>query len=765
MKNIYANIRVQHDSRGERKMDKKYLINLDWQFKEGFKEEYIGSHNQEAFESVHIPHNVKEVDYNYFSDTCMLGEYTYIKEIEFEKELESQRILLEFQGIMTYFELYVNACFVGSHKGGYTGALLDITDAVKLGEKNRIVLKVDTSERSDIPPFGNVIDYITYGGIYRDVFVHTVNPTYIEKVLYKYDIEVGQSIEAKPELIIVNKSSQMSSCTIKVELQDSEEQVVNGYSQALEVNPGRHTYTLTGQLLENIQLWDLENPYLYTVKVTLEGENSSLDTHTIRTGFRKVEVAVNGFYLNNKKVKLVGLNRHQSYPYVGYAMGKRAQRKDADILKDELGLNTVRTSHYPQSQYFLDRCDEIGLLVFEEIPGWQYVGKNETFREVVLENVRDMILTDFNHPSIFIWGVRINESLDDDELYTKTNALSRELDSTRPTGGVRCITNSHMLEDVYTMNDFIHWGDEAVLRDQREVTGLPYKVPYMVTEYGGHIYPTKKFDNEQRLIEHCLRHARVQSQMMLRKDIMGAIGWCAFDYNTHSDFGSGDKICYHGVMDMYRIPKFASYVYKSQLPPTKEVVLEPVTYFSRGEKDRGVVAPVVVMTNCDYVELVIGGKSMGRFFPSGNYAGLVHPPIVMNFANGEWGDRWADSEFIGYINEERVISKKYVANNYLNDLKVVIDDTELLSTEVDTTRVCCTFVDQIGNNLPYYNGVIQIETEGDVEVIGAKTVAVIGGSIAFWIKTKANLRSSVAKVTVKALNTMIADKVLDINIK
>lgn len=162
---------------------------------------------------------------------------------------------------------------------------------------------------------------------------------------------------------------------------------------------------------------------------------------------------------------------------------------------------------------------------------------------------------------------------------------------------------------------------------------------------GSHIYPTKKFDNEQRLIEHCLRHARVQSQMMLREDIMGAIGWCAFDYNTHSDFASGDKICYHGVMDMYRIPKFASYVYKSQLSPTKEVVLEPVTYFSRGEKDRGAVAPVVVMTNCDYVELVIGG------------------------------------------------------------------------------------------------------------------------SIAFWIKTKANLQAGRAKITVKSLNTMIVDKVLDINIK
>lgn len=119
------------------------------------------------------------------------------------------------------------------------------------------------------------------------------------------------------------------------------------------------------------------------------------------------------FYLNGKKLRLRGLNRHQSYPYVGYAAPASMQIFDADILKKELGVNAVRTSHYPQSQDFIRRCDEIGLLVFTEFPGWQHIGDEEWKRQAV-QNLKEMIVQYRNHPSIILWGVRINESQDDD---------------------------------------------------------------------------------------------------------------------------------------------------------------------------------------------------------------------------------------------------------------------------------------------------------------------------------------------------------------
>ena len=140
----------------------------------------------------------------------------------------------------------------------------------------------------------------------------------------------------------------------------------------------------------------------------------------MRFGFREIHYKNDGLYLNGKKIKLRGLNRHQSFPYVGYAMPKSAQYKDAEILKYSLGVNTVRLSHYPQSNHFMDRCDELGILVFDEIPGWQHIGDSKEWRELAKENVREMIMKDWNHPSVFIWGVRINESKDCGKLDRKS---------------------------------------------------------------------------------------------------------------------------------------------------------------------------------------------------------------------------------------------------------------------------------------------------------------------------------------------------------
>jgi beta-galactosidase len=138
-------------------------------------------------------------------------------------------------------------------------------------------------------------------------------------------------------------------------------------------------------------------------------------------------------------------------------MPESMQRYDVSVLL-ECGVNAVRTSHYPQSHYFIDECDRVGILVFTEIPGWQHIG-DEAWQDVALENVREMVTQYRNHPSIIIWGVRINESKDAHDFYLRTNALAKELDPTRATGGVRNFKGSELIEDVYTYNDFRHDGN------------------------------------------------------------------------------------------------------------------------------------------------------------------------------------------------------------------------------------------------------------------------------------------------------------------
>ncbi|MDD6841730.1 MAG: glycoside hydrolase family 2 TIM barrel-domain containing protein, partial [Spirochaetales bacterium] len=170
----------------------------------------------------------------------------------------------------------------------------------------------------------------------------------------------------------------------------------------------------------SVSPWSPSSPKLYTLLSTLLVKGEVIDENTTEFGFRTVETKGKDLYINGEKVFLKGLNRHQAWPYIGYAAPERMQRMDARILKEELGCDIVRTSHYPQSRHFISECDRLGLLVFTEIPGWQHIGDKE-WKEKAIINTKEMVLQYRNHPSVIIWGVRINESQDDDEFYKKTN--------------------------------------------------------------------------------------------------------------------------------------------------------------------------------------------------------------------------------------------------------------------------------------------------------------------------------------------------------
>ncbi|MCA9891081.1 MAG: glycoside hydrolase family 2 protein, partial [Anaerolineae bacterium] len=446
------------------------------------------------------------------------------------------------------------------------------------------------------------------------------------------------------------------------------------------------------------------------------------DSLTIKFGLREAEFRPDGFYLNGEKIKLRGLNRHQMYPYIGIAAPKRLQRKDADIIKYELGCNIVRTSHYPQSPHFLDRCDEIGLLVFEEPPGWQFIGDSD-WKALVLRDVQAMIERDRNHPSIILWGVRINESWDDDALYRATNELAHQLDPTRPTGGVRYFQESTFLEDVFTFNDFSN------------TIVAPQHTPHLVTEYGGHMFPTKSFDNEERQVEHALRHARIQNAAAGRDDVTGAIGWCAFDYNTHVEFGSGDRVCYHGVMDMFRLPKYAAYFYGSQIDPKERIVLFAATSWQLGDIDTGVPDEIWVFSNCDEVEIFVGDNPQGRFKPNHDrFPNLPHPPFMAKQIEARIAHGHDDLMVVGYLNGEVVAEQRIAMDGIPHTLQLVLDDEELVADGSDMTRVVVRITDEYGNPLRYSFTPITFEIEGPAQLVGENPLALVGGQAALLVR-------------------------------
>lgn len=776
---------------------KIYHLNYDWDYVPKYNKKYIGDFPKS--ELVNIPHTNIELPFNNFSEKKYQFISSYQKVFTLRKK-KDKRYILNFDGVMEYAEVYVNEELVVSHKGGYTPFKVDVTDNLISGDNNIFVM-VDSTERTDIPPHGFVVDYLTYGGIYREVYIEEQPSAYIDHAFVYYNAD---SLDVKMFIEFDEKISNVFTFNIY-----KGKELISTIEREYFLRPE----IITTHIME-LERWTIDNPVLYSIDILLDG----VITFSTSFGNRRVEFTKEGFFINGYNVKLRGLNRHQSFPYTGYAMPRNAQRKDADILKYELGCNIIRSSHYPPSKHFLDRCDEIGLLVFNEIPGWQHIG-DEAWQEVALQNVEEMITRDYNHPSIIIWGVRTNESSDNDEFYSKTNALAKSLDEFRPTGGVRNFKGSNLIEDVYTYNDFVHRGNNKGLEKAKSVSKK--NLAYLITEYNGHMYPTKKYDDEFHRVYHAKRHLKVQNDSYKYNNISGAIGWCAFDYNTHKDFGSGDRVCYHGVMDMFRIPKYAASVYRSQ--EDKEPYLEVLSNLNIGEQEASEIKEVYVLTNTEYVKFYIDNDFIGKFYPSKKYPDLPHSPVIIDdfignliheneefsdkdkdrvkdvlkavtvygmnlplkykikmaiflFKNkmsidesaklyekyvGKWGSESTSYRFEGFIND-RLVLIKGIGTSHVSDLHIIQDDLILKEINTyETTRVLVKHLNEYLNVLTYSTEVINVKVSGPLELIGPPSLALIGGSTGFFLKTKGE--KGIAKITVSSNN--FKNKVIEIQVK
>lgn len=761
-------------------MRKRIDLNFNWKYCPSFTEEMVKpGYDDGAFEAVDIPHANKELPYHYFDERDYQFVSCYRKYFRLPAEAfeNGRRTFLNFEGAANYARVYLNGKFLGEHKGGYTPFGFEITGLCNKSN-NLIAVELDSTERKEIPPFGNMVDYLCYGGIYREVHLDIVESAFIEDVFVKTPdcLLPKKTIEADVTFSAPVKG------TLKLEFLDGDKTL------ATKETPVDGKAVRLRWKQKDVQLWDINHPKLYTLRVSFGGDRLEK-----RFGFREARFTRTGFLLNGRPLKLIGLNRHQSYPYVGYAMPASAQKADADLLKYGLGCNIARTAHYPDSVHFLDRCDEIGLLVFTEMPSWQYLGEGE-WRDNCLDNIRRMILRDRSHPCVILWGVRVNEGMDCDEFYTETNALARSLDPSRQTGGVRNMPQSHLLEDVYTFNDFSHSGGAIKLLPPAVVCG--FKAPLLVTEHNGHMYPTKSFDREELRREHALRHLRVQNKSFGSKRHSGAIGWCMADYNTHKDFGSGDKICYHGVTDMFRVPKLAAAVYASQ--QDDHIVMETSSAMDVGEYPGAIVGQTYIFTNCDYVKIYKNGEYKSTAYPAKDkFPHLPHPPILprdfigdslekdegldpktaaalkdalvtagvdgfilppkyyaeaiyallhgrMSFGKifgivtkyfANWGQEQITYRFDGYKDGELVKSVTRTAvNNVTLSAKADCDVLEEGAT-YDVTRVELVALDQNGNRVPFANNVINVKVDGPAKVIGPDSFALIGGARAFWVRT------------------------------
>ncbi len=717
------------------------------------------SFDDAKFQRVVIPHTNVELPWHNFDDKDYEIVSTYRRRFKFPPGAEGKRVFVDFEGVMTASTVWINGVLLGNYRGGFTPFSFELTKHLRKDAENVLVVQVDSTERADLPPFGNEIDYMTFGGIYREVNLRVVPPTYIDNILAQPRNVLSGNPTLDLNCFLAGGPAGAGALSIEAELRegdkvlgkaahtieklstgsegDGKDKTLDPYNDAAAYasaqtlkDTARHTFSMSN--LNGVQLWNLEKPHLYTVHVKLLNAGRVIDEDSRRVGFREASFTDHGFSLNGNVIKLRGLDRHQTFPFVGQAMPARVQKKDADILRKNLHCNIVRTSHYPQSRHFLDRCDEIGLLVLEEIPGWQHIG-DESWKQVAIDNVGRMIRRDWNHPSIILWGVRINESRDDHSFYVRTNALAHALDDSRQTGGIRYFQESEFLEDVFTMNDF----------------GFPLKPPnhprYLNTEFVGHTFPTKTTDDDERQREHTLRHARIHNQLASNPQYAGGIGWCAFDYNTHANFGSGDRICYHGVTDIFREPKPAAGFYKSQCDPAEEIVLEPAFHWARGDESVG-FTKAVFCSNCDHLKIFARADSTetNPWLPIAEidsdrteFDHLKYPPFVLDMSKldlRKFRAGWGDLRVDGYIGGKQVISKTLSGRGVDSKFVLLPDDLELKADGADTTRVVVRVTDEFGAIRTYANDPLGFTLEGPAKLIGDNPFALIGGTCAVWIR-------------------------------
>ena len=675
------------------------------------------------FARVTVPHTNLRVPWHSFDEKSYEFVSIYRRRFRLPAEARGHRVWVDFEGVMTASTVWLNGVLLGEYKGGFTPFSFELTSHLDFDRDNTLAVEVDSSERKDIPPFGHEVDYLTFGGIYREVSLRIVSPTFIENIFAQpKDVLSGKPTLDVQCFLARDLKSSGADFTLEAALYDGDKQLAKTSKAVPGWNDeGLKPLTLHLENLGDIALWNLRSPKLYRVEVRLLRGSALLDHDSRRIGFREARFTPQGFSLNGTVVKLRGLDRHQTFPWVGQAMPGRVQRRDALILRKNLHCNIVRTSHYPQSRHFLDACDEIGLLVLEEIPGWQHIG-DLAWQDISVDNVRRMIRRDWNHPSIILWGVRINESRDNHDFYTRTNAAAHQLDPTRQTGGIRYFQESEFLEDVFTMNDF----------------GWPLKEPnhplYLNTEFVGHTYPTKTIDNIERLREHTVRHARVHDQLASNPQYAGGIGWCAFDYNTHDNFGSGDRICYHGVTDIFREPKPAAGFYRSQCDPDEEIVLVPAFHWARGDESIG-FSHALVSSNCDHLKFYVNGELIAEADPDrAQFPHLKYP--LFTAAPSQTRDMgWGDLRIDGYIQGKQVISRTLSGKGIDQKFTILPDDTELVADGADTTRIVLRVTDEFDAIRPFANDAIRFELSGPAALIGDNPFSLIGGTGAIWLRS------------------------------
>ena len=767
-----------------------YSMNPGWRFFKGpQKDAELKDFDDKEWNLVSLPHGIEYLPTEASGCINYQGEVWYRKHFHVDKELMGKKLFLHFEAIMGKSKVYVNGKLVKENFGGYLPVVVDVTDYVLYKEDNVLAVWADNSNDGFYPPGKpqETLDYTYFGGIYRDCWLVAHNKVYVTDPNYEDEVAGGGLFvsfgKVSDELAEVNVKTQIrNSCDkafkgyIEYRLLQKDGSLVASAKHKLSIKR-RGTTTVDKEMeVQDPNLWSPSSPYLYDLLVKVSDEEGRvIDGFRRRVGIRSLEFkGKEGFWLNGKPYgkPLIGANRHQDFAVVGNAVANSIHWRDAKKLKD-VGLEVIRNAHCPQDPAFMDACDELGLFVIDNIPGWQFWNDDPIFVERVYSNLRNLVRRDRNHACLWLWEPILNETWYPADFAKRVRSI---VDSEYPYPYCHCACDS---EARGSENFSIHFAHPLSMLYSQNPND-PNRT-YFTREWGDHPDDWLSHNSPSRVArnwgEQCMmvqteHYASpdypVTSYDVLYKQSPQHVGGCLWHSFDHQRGYHPDPF-YGGIMDVFRQPKLSYYMFMAQRPVEKNEHLlaesGPMVYVAHqmtpfSGKD------VTVFSNCDEVRVTYAKGGKCHVYKKDKHRkGMPSPiitfPNVYDFMTDRNAAMAGHGEDI-YILAEGLVDGKVVATHKVEParrpekIKLWIDDehTGLEADGSDFVTVVAAITDGKGHIKRLNNSFIKFEIEGEGTLLGGKDVLANPAPVKWGtapVLVKSTLRAGLIKVKASVL--------------
>jgi beta-galactosidase len=669
-------------------------FNGDWEFRKLPAQEW---------EKVTLPHTA-HVEPRIVNDQWQ-GKAEYRKRFRAEDAWRGKHVWLRFEAAMNVAEVRLNGRLLMRHLGGYLPFVVDLGERLRFGTDNEVTVSLDNRDNEITGPKPmKTLDFNMYGGLYRDATLVIKEPVHITD-----EIMAGRKAGGGVFVTYPHVSRERADILIKTDVSQKPSRITHtlwiGRQRVAEgVSTDGRDVTLS---VANPRLWSPRAPNLYQLVTRLEANGKVTDERVTRIGIRSIGFAGNRILINGEPQFLRGVNRHQEYPYVGYAISPGADYRDAKAIK-EAGFDFVRLSHYPHSPDFMAAADELGLAVLNSILGWQFYNDDPAFRRQILQTCRDLVRRDRNHPSVIAWECSLNESAMPAAFVKQLHQIVHE-----EYPGDQAFSAGWQNDgyDIYIQ-----------ARQHRIEHYTPPDRPYLVSEYGDWEYYALNAGLNQEHWKDLLPEARTSRQLLgdgearllqqatnlqeahndnFTVPAFADAYWVMFDYNR----GYADDLEASGVMSLERLPKFSYHFFRSQRDADSGPVVQIASYWTPESPTR-----VRVFANTDEVELLLNGRSLGRRPPPRERISnhLPHPPFWFDVPAFEAGTL----EAVGFIGGKAVAMHRVMTPGQPVKLEVEIDDAGICASARDLLFARARLVDANGTTVPSSGAKVEFATSG-----------------------------------------------------